>query len=77
MLFNREPVLFSTAVRATVIMATAFGLSLTPEQIGGVMLFTEAMLGLFVRRQVSPTAPVAATAVTTEPFPAVPNATVA
>lgn len=55
MLFNREPVLFTSAVRAGVVLATTFGLNLDAGQIGGVMLFTEAVLGLIVRHQVSPT----------------------
>jgi hypothetical protein len=35
-------------------LATAFGLKWTPEQIAAVMLATEAVLALLVRRSVTP-----------------------
>lgn len=53
MLFKREPVLFSTVVRATIVLLTAFGLKLDAAQIGAIMLFTEAVLGFIVRNTVT------------------------
>lgn len=53
MLFNREPVLIASLIRAAVVLATAFGLSLDPAQIGALVLFTEAVLGVVVRNTVT------------------------
>jgi hypothetical protein len=53
MLFDREPVLIAQLVRAAIVAATAFGLGLSPAQIGAVVLFTEAVLGVLVRRAVT------------------------
>ena len=52
MLFDREPVLIASLIRAGVVLATAFGLSLSAAQIGAIVLFTEAALGVVVRRAV-------------------------
>ncbi len=35
-------------IRATVVIVTAFGLKLEPEQIGAIQVFTEAVLALIV-----------------------------
>lgn len=53
-MFGREPVLWLTAIRAFVILVTAFGLELTVEQIGAVYLSAEAILSLVTRSQVTP-----------------------
>lgn len=56
MLWDREPVLIASLVRAAVVLASAFGLALDPAQTGAVVLFTEAALAVVVRRTVtSPT----------------------
>jgi hypothetical protein len=49
---DREPVLILALVRAVVVLATAFGLGLTPEQIAAVYLVTEAVLSLIARSNV-------------------------
>ncbi len=56
-LFNREPAALLAAVQAIVALAISFGLSLTPEQVGGILAVTAILLGLVTRSQVSPTAP--------------------
>lgn len=53
MLWDREPVLIASLVRAAVVLASAFGLKLDPAQIGAMVLFTEAALGVVVRRTVT------------------------
>lgn len=68
MLWDREPVLIASLVRAAVILATAFGLRLDPAQIGAMVLFTEAGLGVVVRRSV--TAPATAAGLTGTAAPA-------
>lgn len=52
--WNREPVMFMAVVQAGIALLTAFGLHLTAEQVGAIMAFTAALLGLIVRAQVSP-----------------------
>ena len=42
-------------LRAAVVLVTAFGLSMTPEQIAAVYLFMEAFLSLVARSRVTPT----------------------
>lgn len=51
--FRREPVLITAVVRAGILLGTAFGLKLSVDQITAVMLFTEAVLALFTRSQVT------------------------
>ncbi len=53
-LFNREPAAILAAVQAVVALAISFGLSLTPEQVGGILAVTAILLGLVTRSQVSP-----------------------
>ena len=53
MLWDREPVLIASLVRAAVVLASAFGLALDPAQIGSLVLFTEAALAVVVRRTVT------------------------
>lgn len=52
MILDREPVLILGFVRAAVVLVTAFGLNLTPEQIAAVYLVTEAALSLIARKAV-------------------------
>ncbi len=68
MLFRREPVLIASLVRAVIVLGTAFGLELDAAQIGALILFAEAVLGVIVRSAV--TSP--ATAGTAASVPSVP-----
>ncbi|MDQ4096497.1 MAG: hypothetical protein M3144_01320 [Actinomycetota bacterium] len=63
-LLHREPVLITTLIRSALLLATAFGLRLEPEQIAAVLVFTEAALAILVRGSVtSPASSAAGTAV--------------
>lgn len=73
MLFDREPVLIASLVRAGIVLATAFGLSLTSAQVGSLVLFTEAVLGVVVRRAV--TSPATAAGAPTGPVATAPGRT--
>lgn len=53
-MFGREPVLWLAALRAVVVLGTAFGLELSAEQIAAVYLSMEAILSLAARQQVTP-----------------------
>ena len=54
-LIAEEPVAFYGVLRALIVVSVSFGLRLTPEQIGGVYLFSEALLSFLTRRKVTPT----------------------
>ncbi len=54
-LWKIEPVVIATLVRSAVLLATAFGLKWSAEQIAAIMVFVEAVLALVVRGSVSPT----------------------
>ncbi len=54
MILDREPVLILALVRAVVVLVTAFGLSLSPEQIAAVYLVAEAVLSIIARQRVTP-----------------------
>jgi hypothetical protein len=65
---SAEPVVAVTLVQSVITLVVAFGLKLTPEQIGGILLVTNAILNIIARQGVTPTsAPTLAegTAVTT------------
>lgn len=49
-----EPVLVTGLVRALILCVTAFGLSLSPEQVAGIMLVVEAGLAFVTRASVTP-----------------------
>ncbi len=51
---KREPALVSGLVSAIILLVVAFGFTLTPEQIGGIMAVVVAGLALFTRSQVVP-----------------------
>jgi hypothetical protein len=59
-LLQREPVLITTLIRSSLLLATAFGLRLEPEQIAAVLVFTETLLAILVRGQVTSPAHAAA-----------------
>ena len=54
-IFDREPVLWLAALRAVVVLVTAFGADLTAEQIAAVYLVMETVLSLVARSRVTPT----------------------
>ena len=54
-----EPVLVTGLARALILCVTAFGLKLSAEQVGAIMLVLEAVLSFVTRASVSPV-PVAA-----------------
>lgn len=56
MIFGRQPVVISTAIRAVLLAAVGFGLSWEPEQIAVFMLAVEAILAVIVAPAVTPTA---------------------
>lgn len=53
-LWNTEPALVLGAVQAILALLLAFGVDLTPEQIGAILAVSAAVLSLLVRRKVSP-----------------------
>lgn len=55
-LLNREPAMVMAALQAAVALVTVFGLNLSAEQIGAIMGFSAAVLGLIVRNRVTPVA---------------------
>lgn len=54
-MFNREPAMYVAAVQAVIALVIAFGLDLSPEQVGAIVAVTAAVLGLVTRSQVTPT----------------------
>ena len=53
-MIRREPAAIAGVVQAVLALLVAFGLDLSPEQIGAILAVTAAVLGLVVRSQVSP-----------------------
>lgn len=53
-LWDREPVMVLAVVQTGLALLLAFGVALTKEQVGAVLAFTAAVLGLVVRRKVMP-----------------------
>lgn len=51
-----EPVAIAAAIRSVILVAVAFGLKWSPEQIATLMIAVEAVMALFVRSQVVPVA---------------------
>lgn len=49
-----EPVLIAGAVRAIILAAMAFGVGITVEQLGALMLAVEAVLAMVTRAVVTP-----------------------
>lgn len=50
-----EPVLVTALIQAVLALVAAFGLSLSAEQIGGILAVTAAVLAFVARTQVTPT----------------------
>lgn len=53
-MFGREPVLILSALRATIVLAVAFGLNLGEEQLAAVYLALETWLSVWARQRVTP-----------------------
>ena len=49
-----EPALIAGLVQAILALAIAFGLDLTPVQVGAILAVTAAVLAVVVRSQVTP-----------------------
>lgn len=54
---RNEPALVTGLIRAVLLLVTAFGFELDPEQIAAIMLVAEAALSLFTRSRVIPLYP--------------------
>lgn len=55
MVWKREPVLVMGAIQAIIGLLVAFGLELTVEQVGAILVFGAAVLSIATRRYVAPT----------------------
>ena len=53
-ILGREPVLVYTLVQAAITVAVTFGLHLTIEQVGALLVLTGAVLSVIVRGKVTP-----------------------
>lgn len=56
MSISTEPVVWGAAIRAVILVGTAFGLKWTAEQIAAIMLAVEAIFAIFTRKAVTPNA---------------------
>lgn len=54
-LWGREPALIVGAVQAVLALAVAFGVDLTPQQVGMILAATAAVLAVVTRQRVTPT----------------------
>ncbi len=52
---RREPALVTALVSALIALGVSFGLNLSTDQVGTIMAVVAALLGFFVRSQVTPT----------------------
>lgn len=51
---SKEPVAIQAVIQAGIALAIGFGFSISPEQMGLILMFTAAILGLVTRQQVTP-----------------------
>lgn len=51
---NAEPVMVLAVIQAALALAVSFGLGWSAEQVGTVLAFSAAILGLIARQKVSP-----------------------
>jgi diacylglycerol kinase len=56
-LWGREPAMVVAFVQAIIVLGVAFGLNLSPVQIGAILAAVAIALGLLTRTQVTPTPP--------------------
>ena len=52
---RNEPVLLTALIQSVLALVVSFGLSLSPEQIGGILAVSAAILAIVARSQVTPT----------------------
>lgn len=52
--FGREPVLWLALVQGAITLVVAFGLDLSAEQVGAIVLFTGSILNVIARSFVTP-----------------------
>lgn len=55
-LWGREPAIIIGLVQAVIALGAAFGLDLSPEQVGALLAATAAILAVVTRSQVTPVA---------------------
>lgn len=53
-LWGREPALILAAINTLILLACAFGLRLSSEQIAAIMTASTAILAVWTRQQVTP-----------------------
>lgn len=53
-IFGREPILIMAALQAAIALGVSFGLHLSAEQIGALVAFSAAVLGVIARGKVTP-----------------------
>lgn len=53
-IFGREPVMWLALIQTALALVAGFGLELSPEQVGAIMAFAAAVLGIIARQQVTP-----------------------
>lgn len=58
---SREPVAIQAVVQATIALAMGFGMGITTEQMGLILMLSAAILGLITRQQVTPFVPTGTT----------------
>jgi formate hydrogenlyase subunit 3/multisubunit Na+/H+ antiporter MnhD subunit len=51
-LWDREPVLVLALLQGALAMGVTFGLNLTADQVGGIMIFAAAVVGFIARQNV-------------------------
>ena len=52
--WSREPAMFLALIQSGLALSIAFGTALSAEQVGAIMAFSAAALGLVTRSKVSP-----------------------
>lgn len=53
-MFGREPVLWLTLINSLILLGVGFGLKVTTEQIALIMTAVNAVIGFYMRSQVTP-----------------------
>lgn len=55
-IFDKEPAAIAAALKSALFAAVLFGVALDAQQLAGIALALEVILGLFVRAKVTPNA---------------------
>jgi hypothetical protein len=53
-ILNKEPVAIAAALKTVLFVAVLFGLAINEQQLAGIAIALEVVLGLFVRSKVTP-----------------------